>query len=285
MKKFSLSFFFLIILMLLQIQAEAQAIREIKLWPGQVPGSSRPKQVYKQSAETSIIKVTEVTDPLMEVYPATQHNGNPGPAVIICPGGGYAILALDLEGREIARWLNTKGITAFVLVYRVPQKMGGALQDAQRALRIVRSRASEFHLNPGQIGIMGFSAGGSLSARLASRFADTLYEPVDAADSSSARPDFTVLIYPAYLDSGMNHSLTPELKLASTKSPFFIFQTSDDPYGNSALVMASALRYAKIPVELHLYPEGGHGYGLRPGKEVASAWPPLLLNWLKSVLP
>ncbi len=284
MKKFSLSFFFLIILMLLEIQAEAQAVREIKLWPGQVPGSSKPKQVYKQSAETSIIKVTEVTDPLMEIYPATRPDGNPAPAMIICPGGGYAILALDLEGREIARWLNTKGITAFVLLYRVPQKMGGALQDAQRALRIVRSRAVEFHLNAGQIGIMGFSAGGSLSARLASRFADKLYEPVDAADTVSARPDFTALIYPAYLDSGMNHSLTPELKLASTR-PFFIFQTSDDPYGNSALVMASALRYAKIPVELHFYPEGGHGYGLRPGKAVSSVWPLLLLTWLKTILP
>jgi len=266
-------------------QVQAQQLQEIHIWPGHVPNENKLKAVSKKVSEGTIIKVTEVTDPILQVFPAPVAAGaavRPGPAVIICPGGGYSVLALDLEGTEIAAWLNSQGISAFVLQYRVPQKRDGALQDAQRAIRIVRSRAKEFNLNPDEIGIMGFSAGASLSARLNSRYNDALYTPLDHADAVSAKPDFCVLIYPAYLDSGSNNTLAPELKLQPDNSPVFIFQTSDDPYGNSALVMASALRQAKVPVELHLYAEGGHGYGLRSGKAVSQIWPALLADWLKA---
>lgn len=263
-------------------QVQAQKLQEIHIWPGHVPNENKLKAVSKKVSEGTIIKVTEVTDPILQVFPAPVAAVRPGPAVIICPGGGYSVLALDLEGTEIAAWLNSQGISAFVLQYRVPQKRDGALQDAQRAIRIVRSRAAEFNLNPDEIGIMGFSAGASLSARLNSRYNDALYTPLDHADAVSAKPDFCVLIYPAYLDSGSNNTLAPELKLQPDNSPVFIFQTSDDPYGNSALVMASALRQAKVPVELHLYAEGGHGYGLRSGKAVSQIWPALLADWLKA---
>ena len=226
------------------------------------------------------MRIREVTNPLLEIYEAPVKKGMANTAIIICPGGGYSILAYDLEGREIASWLNSIGITAFVLQYRVPQNRTGALQDAQRAIRIVRSRAAEFGINPSRIGIMGFSAGGSLSARLSCQYKNTLYPFIDKVDSVSANPDFSILIYPAYLDEGKDLSLSPDLNLDSTMSPFFIFQTADDPYGNSALVMTTALRNKKIPVELHIYPSGGHGYGLRPGKVASVTWPVLLSNWL-----
>ena len=182
-------------------------------------------------------------------------------------GRRLRILAYDLEGTEIAAWLNKIGFTAFVLQYRIPNKKEGALQDAQRAIRIVRDNSKKWNVSPDRIGIMGFSAGGSLSARASILFNKKTYSPVDKSDSLSCRPSFTMLIYPAYLDEGPGLSLTPELKLNKDVPPIFIFQTSDDPYGNSALVMASALRNAKLPVEMHLLPEGGHGYGVRPGKD------------------
>ena len=139
------------------------------------------------------------------------------------------------------------GFTAFVLQYRIPQKREGALQDVQRALRIVRNNSQKWNLNPEKIGVMGFSAGGSLSARASTLFNKKTYPPVDNADSLSCRPSFTMLIYPAYLDEGQNLTLTPELALSKDVPPVFIFQTADDPYGNSALVMAGALRNAKLP--------------------------------------
>lgn len=276
MKTFILSVFFYCMI----IQAQAQQHSPVKLWPGQVPLETKPKGVEKETFDNGLLRITEVTDPLIEVYLAPVKSAKPTPAVVVCPGGGYSILALELEGREIAVWLNSQGISAFVLHYRVPMKKDGALQDAARAMRIIRSKAAAYNINVEQVGIMGFSAGGSLSARLNSRFAEPLYQAVDKADELSAKPNFCILIYPAYLDAGANNTLTPELKLNSTSAPFFIFQTSDDQYGNSALVMASALRNEKLPVELHFYATGGHGYGLRPGNEAAQAWPVLLSTWL-----
>lgn len=280
MKTFILS----VVLYTLMNQVHAQQHSEIKLWPGQVPSEKLKKANDIEASENGVLRVSQVTDPKIEVYLSTSKPGKPTPAVVVCPGGGYSILALDLEGREIAVWLNSLGISAFVLHYRVPMKKEGALQDAARAMRIVRSKAAELNINIDQLGIMGFSAGGSLSARLNSRYAESLYQPVDKADELSAKPDFCVLIYPAYLDSGVNNTITPELTLSPKSSPFFIFQTSDDQYGNSALVMTSALRKEKIPVELHLYASGGHGYGLRPGNTAAADWPKLCASWLKARL-
>ena len=257
----------------------------IYLWPGKVPGETKDKMLPKvdTSQKDGIIRFSEVTNPALEVFlpdPAISNNS----AVIVCPGGGYQILAYDLEGTEIAAWLNKMGFTAFVLQYRIPNKKEGALQDAQRAIRIVKDNSKKWNINAERIGIMGFSAGGSLSARTSVLFNKKTYSPVDKSDSLSCRPSFTMLIYPAYLDQGPNLSLTPELTLNKDVPPIFIFQTSDDPYGNSALVMASALRNAKLPVEMHLLPEGGHGYGVRPGKIAATTWPLLAEQWLKRTI-
>ena len=256
----------------------------IQLWKGNVPGETKEKQQPVASpAKDDVFRYMEVTNPAIEVWMPEPGKKN-GAAVIVCPGGGYNILAYDLEGTEVAAWLNEIGYTAFVLQYRVPKKREGALQDAQRALRIVRSNAGKWNLDAGKIGIMGFSAGGSLSARAATLSHKRSYTPVDAADSISCRPDFALLIYPAYLDQGEGRSLTPELLLSKETPPIFIFQTADDTYGNSALVMTTALRDAKLPVELHLMPVGGHGYGLRKGKAAAEIWPVLAEKWLNQSL-
>jgi acetyl esterase/lipase len=204
--------------------------------------------------------------------------------VVVCPGGAYRILAYDKEGTEIASWLNRLGYAAFVLQYRIPDKKDGALQDVQRAMRLVRQNAQRWNIDPEKIGVMGFSAGGSLSARSSTLFNKRTYSPVDKADSLSCRPSFAMLIYPAYLDQGPDNSLTPELELTKDTPPVYIFQTADDSYGNSALVMASALRFAKLSVELHIMPTGGHGYGMRPGKPAAEAWPLLAEKWLNGIL-
>jgi acetyl esterase/lipase len=275
----------LILAMAVTFNGFAQKMNLVHLWPGKVPGEKAAKHAPIISGDTSnnVMRISEVTDPSYIVFEADPSHNN-GSAVLICPGGGYNILAMDLEGYEIAKWLNKSGYTAFVLQYRVPQKPEGALQDAQRALRLIRSEASIYKIDPGKIGIMGFSAGGSLSARASTRFNEKIYPAIDKVDELSAKPAFTMLIYPAYLDNGPNKSLTPELTISSETPPMFIFQTSDDPYGNSALIMAGALRDAKVPVELHIYPEGGHGYGLRPGKLAAVSWTRLAENWLKRTL-
>ncbi|MBV7530086.1 alpha/beta hydrolase [Chitinophaga sp. sic0106] len=273
--------FLLCIMMSAGVNMMAQQVKNIPLWPGNVPGET-VKSPMKTSADNSgnVIRISEVTDPFISVYPAPAGSTKDA-AVIVCPGGGYSILALDLEGTEIAKWFNSLGYTAFVLHYRVPQKQLGALQDVQRAIRIVRSKAADYHINPEKIGVLGFSAGGSLSARASTLYDVQQYTPVDAADQLSAKPAFTLLIYPAYLDKGTDRKLTPELKVNAATPPTFLFATADDPYGNSALVMAGAMRDAKAPVELHFYNKGGHGYGLRPGNPAAAAWPGLAQAWLK----
>jgi acetyl esterase/lipase len=257
----------------------------IYIWPGNVPGETKEKQppVIGANENDNIIRYSEVTNPALEVFLPDPAKNNGG-AVVICPGGGYSILAYDLEGTEIAKWLNKLGFTAFVLQYRIPQKKEGALKDVQRALRIVRNESKKWNINPDKIGVMGFSAGGSLSARASTLFSKKTYSAVDKADSLSCRPSFTMLIYPAYLDEGQNFTLTPELTISKDVPPVFIFQTADDPYGNSALVMAGALRNAKLPVELHLLASGGHGYGLRTGKAAAETWPVLAEKWLRNAL-
>jgi acetyl esterase/lipase len=181
----------------------------IYLWPGKVPGEAKEKlpPVIEANQNDNIIRYSEVTNPALEVF-LPDHTKNNGAAVVVCPGGGYSILAYDLEGTEIAAWLNKLGFTAFVLQYRIPQKKEGALQDVQRALRVIRNDSKKWNLNPDKIGVMGFSAGGSLSARASTLFNKKTYPPSDKADSLSCRPSFTMLIYPAYLDEGQNNTLT-----------------------------------------------------------------------------
>ena len=277
--------FVFLLLLFLSISTNAQKREIIYLWPGKVPGELKEKQppVIDTSKNDKILRFDEVTNPAIEVFLPDKAIKS-GSAVIVCPGGGYNILAYDLEGTEIAGWLNKLGFTAFVLQYRIPDKKEGALQDVQRAMRIVRNNPQKWNIDPEKIGVMGFSAGGSLSARASTLFNKKTYPPVDKSDSLSCRPSFTMLIYPAYLDQGPSLTLTPELELSKDVPPIFIFQTADDPYGNSALVMAGALRNAKLPVELHFLSTGGHGYGLRPGKVAAETWPLLAEKWLGIVL-
>ncbi len=276
--------FIILLVLSAVISSFAQDNNLIYLWPGNVPGEpkEKAKPVIDKSRNDNVLRFSEITNPAIEVFLPEPVMRN-GSAVIVCPGGGYSILAYDLEGTEVAAWLNKLGFAAFVLQYRVPDKKEGALQDAQRAIRIVRNRALEWRINPEKIGIMGFSAGGSLSARASALFGTRTYPPVDKADSLSCRPSFAMLIYPAYLDQGPDLSLTPELKLSKDVPPVFIFQTADDPYGNSSLVMAAALRNAKLPVEIHMLPSGGHGYGLRPGKRAPETWPLLAEKWLEGI--
>jgi acetyl esterase/lipase len=261
----------------------AQTRDTLYLWPGAVPGESLPKSTPVKTDNTSgnVTRLTDVTNPALIVFkPHSALNNNT--AIIVCPGGGYNILAIDKEGYEVAEWLNTLGYTAFVLQYRVPQKQKEALYDIQRAIRLVRTNALTWGVE--KIGVLGFSAGGSLSARAATRFNEDIYPKSDQIDQASSRPDFGVLIYPAYLDNGENRTLTPELTISEDTPPLFIFGTADDTYGNSSLVMAGALRDHKVPVELHLLPKGGHGYGMRPGNIAAETWPGLAERWMERLL-
>jgi acetyl esterase/lipase len=276
---------FTFILILFSGSSFSQKKDIIYLWPGKVPGEVKEKMepVLDPARKANEVRYAEVTNPVVEVF-LPEASLNNGSGVIVCPGGAYRILSYDKEGTEIAAWLNKLGYAAFVLQYRIPDKKEGALQDAQRAIRIIRSNSARWNIDPEKIGIMGFSAGGSLSARTSTLFNYKTYSPVDNADSLSCRPAFSLLIYPAYLDQGENKTLTPELKLTKETPPIFIFQTADDQYGNSALVMAGALRDAKLPVELHILATGGHGYGLRPGKPAPDTWPVLAEKWLKNVI-
>jgi acetyl esterase/lipase len=277
--------FVFLLLFLLSVSVNSQTKELIYLWPGKVPGEPKEKllPVFEPLKNDNVLRLAEVTNPAIELFLPDPSIKN-GSAIIVCPGGGYKILAYDKEGTEIAAWLNKLGFTAFVLQYRIPDKKDGALQDIQRAIRLVRSISQKRNLDPEKIGVIGFSAGGSLSARASTLFNKKTYSMVDKADSLSCRPDFTMLIYPAYLDQGSDFSLTPELQISKEVPPMFIFQTADDTYGNSSLVMAGALRSAKIPVELHMLSKGGHGYGLRPGNVAAETWPQLAEKWLRVVM-
>lgn len=261
--------------MLLAAPAWAQE-SERNIWPDKRPAEVVLKKgkMKQEMGDDDILRIQQMPVPTLQKFPVVK--SPKGKVVIVCPGGGYQILAVNHEGTEIAQWLNALGYTAYVLRYRVPDNREGALQDVQRAIRIARAE------NPGkQVGVMGFSAGASLTARAATRFQLPSYTATDETDTQSARPDFAALIYPAYMDEGEHHTLTPELTITEQTPPFFVFQTADDPYGNSALVISQALRHHKIPVQLHIYEKGGHGYGLRANlAEAASKWPKLMEEWL-----
>ena len=261
--------------MLLAAPAWAQE-SERNIWPDKRPAEVVLKKgkMKQTMGEDDILRIQQMPVPTLQKVPVVK--SPKGKVVIVCPGGGYQILAVNHEGTEIAQWLNALGYTAYVLRYRVPDNREGALQDVQRAIRIARAE------NPGkQVGVMGFSAGASLTARAATQFQSPSYTATDETDTQSARPDFAALIYPAYMDEGEHHTLTPELTITEQTPPFFVFQTADDRYGNSALVISQALRNHKIPVQLHIYEKGGHGYGLRANlAEAASKWPKLMEEWL-----
>jgi len=204
--------------------------------------------------------------------------------MIVCPGGGYGYTVIDKEGTEIAAWLNSAGFSALVLKYRTPNNRAGALQDAQRALSLARERAAEWNIDPQRLGIIGFSAGGHLAAMASVPAEARSYPPIDEIDRQSCRPDFAVLVYPAYL-SGKDVQAAQEAKLLAAFPPTFIVHTEDDKgFVPGSRAYAAALTAAKVPHEFALYPSGGHGYGLHC-KGDARAWPDDTLRWLQKVLP
>ena len=225
------------------------------------------------------VYISTVTRPQLEVF-VPDKSLDKGKAMIVCPGGGYGILAYQKEGTEIAEWLQGLGYHVFVLQYRIPNTKPIAIQDAQRAIRLVKNLGETYGYNQWLVGIMGFSAGGHLSARAATSFEEDSYPPRDEIDEISARPDFVGLIYPAYLDDAPDRQLSEDISIPDNTPPIFIMGTVDDPYCNDAIVMAQSLRDKKQDVEFHLYPKGGHGYGLRKGNPSAEAWPGLMACWL-----
>jgi len=231
-----------------------------------------------------VLRVSNVGEPTITIYQAPQEIAS-GAAMIVCPGGGYHILAYDLEGEEICEWLNNIGITAILLKYRVPrreslEKHEAPLQDIQRAMSYVRGKADELNIDPGRIGVMGFSAGAHLAATASTNYQKRTYEPIDDLDKVNLRPDFCLLVYPAYLDSE-NFKVAPELKVTSKTPPTMIIQTADDTsYINSSLFYYYALKEAGAPVWMHLYNKGGHGYGLRSTGHTVNEWPDRVEDWL-----
>lgn len=256
---------------------------EINLWPSECLTLDERELKFKQNTivEDNVTKIIKVSNPSIEVF-EPEGSINNGIGIVICPGGGYQILAIDLEGYEIAKWLNKLGYTAFVLKYSVPNEQKSALKDLQRAIQLIRSNSINLINKPKKIGVIGFSAGGNLCVRASAILNEKSADILESFDKISSQPDFALLIYPAYLDEGEGRSLTSEIFINNNTPPMFIFGTSDDVYGNSSLVMTQALRNAKIPVELHFLVKGGHGYGLRQGNTAAEVWPILAESWLKN---
>jgi len=274
----------------------------VPVWPEVVPGdygTIGPERVRAPSeAPTKDAKwITGVTKPTITIFrPATDKST--GAAILICPGGGYWNLAWDLEGEEVAAWLNTVGVTALVLKYRVPRRAGqpeplpapGPLLDAQRAISLVRSRATEWGIDPKRLGILGFSAGGHLAIATATHFDQRGYEPIDEIDRISCRPDFAVAVYPGYLieqhPAGVEINkdvLAPYIRIPKGTPPVFLLHASDDTVAGveNSLVMCLALKRANVATELHVYAQGGHGFGVRKSSLPGSTWTDLCIAWLQ----
>jgi dienelactone hydrolase len=274
---------FLSALPLLALSTLVSANPLIEVWPeGKMPGKAAIEAEALVPRKDGFTRITNISHPTLELYPAKGVEGKAAPAVIVCPGGGYRYVVVDKEGSAIAKWLNAAGLTAFVLKYRTPDNREGALQDVQRAIRVVRARAGEFSIDPAKIGLIGFSAGGHVSARASTCFDEPAYPAIDAIDGQSARPDFAMLIYPAYLDDGKG-GVSPDLKLSATIPPTLLVHTDDDrSYVTGSRVYAAALTEAKVEHRLLLYPTGGHGYGLNCNGD-AKVWPEQAREWLQSV--
>lgn len=267
----------------------------IVLWSGKPPGETKelPPEVDITKSGDQLIagkrvaRIGNVSTPTLTIYrPAPEQDT--GAAVIICPGGGHHILAYDLEGTEVAEWLNSIGVTGVLLKYRVPfrdpqRRWGAAVQDAQRAVSLVRSRAAEWKLDPERIGVLGFSAGGQTAALAALFGEERQYDAHDDADQASPRPNFAVLVYTGGLFDKDKQALLPEAKVTGSAPPMFLAHAQDDPVpAANSLLLALALKEAGVPAELHLYAKGGHGFGLRPTDDPCTHWPERCAEWLES---
>ncbi|MEO8636160.1 MAG: alpha/beta hydrolase [Gemmatimonadales bacterium] len=281
----------------------APGLTEVPIWPSASPNArplgkpevagtvvdsaGRPRPV----AGRPWVYVDRVSRPTLTVY--LPRGGNTGAAVVVFPGGGYNVLAIDLEGTEACDWLTSRGITCVLLKYRVPCVKTGpyrdclaALQDAQRTLGLVRLHAQEWHVDPRKIGVLGFSAGGHMVAALSTHFAKRLYPAVDSADKLSCRPDFAVALYPGHLAvPERGFALNPDIRVTRQTPPTFLLQAEDDPVDpvENSLVYYSALKKAGVPAELHVYVKGGHAFGLRRTASPITAWPDLMEAWLGAI--
>ncbi|MEQ1762744.1 MAG: alpha/beta hydrolase [Pyrinomonadaceae bacterium] len=252
----------------------------IEIWPtGKVPGKSTDQPESDLPARPDgVRRITNVSTPTLAIYPASKKNS---PAVIVLPGGGYSYVSYSKEGTEIAAWLNANGMTALVLKYRVPNQRDSALADAQRSIRLARTNAKAWNIDPKRIGVMGFSAGGHASVRASTNFGNPAYAPIDPVDKQNARPDFAMLIYPAYLEK--EGAVVPEVNLKAKIPPTLLVVAEDDKsYVLSSKVYASELNKAKIPNKLLIYATGGHGFGLRSDRE-AKVWPDATIAWLREI--
>jgi acetyl esterase/lipase len=262
----------------------------LDVWPGKAPGETKPIAEEKMEESKSVKRISNVSKPTLTVYRPAKDKDT-GAAVVICPGGGYNILAWDLEGEEVAAWLNSIGVTGIVLKYRVPRRPDqpkdkpplGALQDAQRAISLVRSKAKEWNIDPKRIGILGFSAGGHLSAWAATNFDKRAYEDMDAIDKIDCRPDFAVLIYPGGVIPRGKEELAEEIRVRKDCPPMFFAHAGDDRVSpENSVRLYLALKRAGVPAELHVYATGGHGFGLRPSNKPCSTWPKSCEAWLRA---
>lgn len=275
----------------------AQAVEPdavLELWPEKPPGEVRnigPEQDFtkpedKLIAGRKIIKLGNVSVPQIHVLLPPKEKRN-GAGVVVCPGGGFQILAWDLEGTEVAEWLNSLGVAAIVLKYRVPKASPetpwlAAVQDAQRAMSLARSKAADWDIAPDRLGVLGFSAGGLTAARVAIQHDKRAYDAADEIDRASFRPAFAVLVYPGGTIDDKTGALKPDLTVGNATPPMFIAHAYDDPIScEHSVQLFSALKKAGVRSELHVYDAGGHGYGLRPQKEFpVTAWPKACEAWL-----
>jgi acetyl esterase/lipase len=272
----------------------------VDLWPGKTPGDvgikgQETSRIHKSPLVGPTRLITNVARPTLTIYQPPRET-NTGTAMIICPGGGYWDLYWELEGEEVAAWLNAQGMTGIILKYRCPRRPGdvrgepplGPQLDAQRAVRLVRSRAAEWGIDPQRIGIVGFSAGGHLAIATAAGFARRLYEPIDAIDQISCRPDFAVACYSGYLKPKDKEGIRADLRIPPDTPPIFLAHASDDTesYGGSnaenSAFMYVALKRAGVPAELHIYATGDHDFGVRQNEKLPSSWTQLCIRWLRS---
>ncbi|WP_256077741.1 alpha/beta hydrolase [Massilia sp. YIM B04103] len=281
---------------------------QLPIWPGAIPNAQSapgPENEMTLQEERLIagrpwLGVSNVIRPTMTIYPPT--GANTGAAVVVFPGGGYRMLAIDLEGTEVCDWLTSIGVTCVLLKYRVPgsgphwdmernmrviPKVHTALQDAQRTVGLLRHRAAEWKIDPNKIGVLGFSAGGHLVAAI-STHPKRIYRPVDQADNESCRPDFAISLYPGHMSANYRADLSrlnPRIRVTGQTPPTFLLHAQNDPIDpvEFSLLYYAALRKANVPVEMHLFAEGGHAFGLRPTEQAITKWPLLVETWLRTL--
>lgn len=275
-------------------QEQGEKREFVKLWPSGLPEGATtfsPEQIEALKQKETKERLTYVQDPTLEIYEPDSEKAN-GCAVVICPGGGYNILAIQHEGVELAKWFNSIGVKAFVLRYRIPRRTERIhwepMQDVQRAIRLVRHNAKEWNVDSDRIGVLGFSAGGHLTLMSGLQHETACYAAVDDADQVSARPDFICPIYAAYMGNNYDDRKSAELselmKVTKQTPPTFMAVTLDDAMrGAQAAALLIRLKEHNVPAELHVYTNGGHGYGIRPSDKAVSKWHLQLEAWLKAM--